>query len=504
MDPNKVTVLLGPPGCSKTTSLLSIVEKALGEGVPPDRVGFFSFTKNAAEEGKSRAVAKFNMSPEELPYFRTLHSMSYRQLGINRQQMFGRQHVRELGKRLGMDFKGHGEAGEDDVYGMAPGDRILFLEGLARNTKRPLRQVWSDAFEDSIDWFELERFSSALQQYKKSRMLVDFTDLLEKFCQVQQNTLPKFDVMVVDEAQDLSALQWDAIELLGANARQVYVGGDDLQGIYMFSGASVETFINLRGRTMLLDQSYRVPSSVQSLALRLESLVSNKRPRTWKPRAEVGAVNWYNSLEEVDLSKGQWLLLARNGYMLNNLEDWCMSQGFSFHSVNRNPLKSSALAAIRTWESLRRGQEEPAEKILDVLKFMGPNALQPGLPKKLRSDPPGKQYAMPELVTLGLGSQAIWHEALTKISAKERDFFIAARRRGEPLLKEPRIRISTIHASKGGEAEHVLLITDLSYRCHQNMEKNFDDEVRVWYVAATRCSKTLNLVMPQTNLYFEL
>ena len=69
---------------------------------------------------------------------------------------------------------------------------------------------------------------------------------------------------------------------------------------------------------------------------------------------------------------------------------------------------------------------------------------------------------------------------------------------------KPRISISTIHASKGSEAENVLLLTDISYRSFTNMEKNYDDECRVFSVAVTRCKQTLNVIMPRTNLSFDL
>lgn len=505
MDPNKTHILLGPPGCGKTTTLIGIAEDALAQGVKPDKIGFVSFTKKAAEEGKSRAAAKFQIEPENLPHFRTLHSMAFKYLGMRRESVFGWSHTRELGKMLGIDFKGrHNEVEDGDVYGMNSADRMLFLEGLARNTKQGLKEVWGNALEDSIDWWELDRFAKALSTFKKSRMLMDFTDMLERFCLSDPRTLPNFDLLIIDEAQDISPLQWDAVELLAAKAKIVYVSGDDLQGIYRWSGAQVETFINLRGSSRTLDQSYRVPSSVQQLAVGLERRVRNKRPRYWKPRAEVGSVNWFGSIEEVDLSKGEWLLLARNGYMLNELEDWCLSQGFSFNSVNRDPLKSPALAAIRTWENLRKGLDESAERVLEALKYLPTHMSSAVLMKKLKADDAGRMYGMPELKNLGLRTEAIWHEALTRISPKERDFFIAARRRGEPLLKKPRITISTIHASKGGQADHVLLITDLSYRCFNNMETNIDDEVRVWYVAATRCRQTLNLITPRTDLFFDL
>jgi superfamily I DNA/RNA helicase len=504
INPEKTTIVLGAPGCGKTTKLLSIVEEVLSTGVSPSKIGFVSFTKKAAEEGKSRASIRFGIPEEDLPHFRTLHSMAFKYLGMRRDQVVNWTHYRELGKMLGMEFKGRGEVAEDDVYGMASADRMLFLEGLARNTKRHLKDIWNEAFEDSIDWFELDRFSSALKSFKKSRMLWDFTDMLERFIMSDPSTFPQFDLLVIDEIQDISSLQWDMVKLLAHKAKQVYVGGDDCQAIYKWSGADVDQFINLPGRQITLEQSYRVPSSVHALADSITDRISNKRPRRWQPRKEVGVINWYTNIDEVDLSQGSWLLLSRNGYMLKELEDYCLSQGFSFHSVSRDPLKSHSLVAIRTWETLRKGLDESAERILDCLKYMHPQLVPINMIKKLKADDAGRMYGLSELRSLGLGTDKVWHEALTKISPRERDYFIAARRRGEKLLGNPRIQISTIHASKGGQADHVLLLTDMSYRTFNNMQTAYDDECRVWNVAVTRCKETLNIVMPRTNLSFEM
>ena len=40
-------IVLGPPGTGKTTKLLSLVEKYLNSGTPPDKVGYFAFTQKA-------------------------------------------------------------------------------------------------------------------------------------------------------------------------------------------------------------------------------------------------------------------------------------------------------------------------------------------------------------------------------------------------------------------------------------------------------------------------
>jgi DNA helicase-2/ATP-dependent DNA helicase PcrA len=72
------------------------------------------------------------------------------------------------------------------------------------------------------------------------------------------------------------------------------------------------------------------------------------------------------------------------------------------------------------------------------------------------------------------------------------------------LSGESRIHISTIHGSKGGEADNVLLLTDISPKTHTSYQENQDDESRVFYVAATRAKQNLHIVMPRTGRYFDL
>lgn len=501
---DKVTVIVGPPGTGKTTRLIQIVEEHLANGVPPWQIGFISFTKKGAEEGRTRASAKFNIPEDKLLHFKTIHAMAFRHLGMRRDQVFGWSHIHELGRTLGLEFKGRGQVAEDDVYGMGMADRLLFLDGLAINRMQHLKQVWGDANEDEIDWFELERFSKALKIFKSSRMLLDFNDMMLRFVDANPDSLPKFNVLIVDEAQDLSSLQWAAVEMLSQNAGEVVIAGDDDQSIYSWSGANVDKFIEMQGDVDTLPYSYRLPKAVYDFVRSITDKITHRREKVWSSRPDIGEVNWFGNMEEIDISKDSWLLLARNGYQLEMMEEWCLSQGFSFHSVNRDPLKSPALSAIRTWENLRRGHEQSASRILEVVRFLSTNAVPETLSRKLKADGEAANYGMQELRSLGLRTESIWHEALTRIPSKERDFFLAARRRNEPLLKEPRINISTIHASKGGQADHTLLLTDMSYRCYNNMESNFDDEARVWYVAGSRCRETLNLVMPRTELCFDL
>ena len=74
------TIILGPPGTGKTTALLELVENYLGRGISPSKIGYFAFTKKAANEALQRAMKQFNLSEDDLPYFRTLHSLAFRRL----------------------------------------------------------------------------------------------------------------------------------------------------------------------------------------------------------------------------------------------------------------------------------------------------------------------------------------------------------------------------------------------------------------------------------------
>ena len=95
------TIVLGPPGTGKTHTLLNQVEDYL-KNTDPDRIGYFAFTKKAANEAKSRAMDKFNYSEDDLPYFRTMHSLAFRRLGVNKDQVMQRRHYEDLGRKLNL------------------------------------------------------------------------------------------------------------------------------------------------------------------------------------------------------------------------------------------------------------------------------------------------------------------------------------------------------------------------------------------------------------------
>jgi len=58
----------------------------------------------------------------------------------------------------------------------------------------------------------------------------------------------------------------------------------------------------------------------------------------------------------------------------------------------------------------------------------------------------------------------------------------------------PRIKLSTIHGAKGGEADNVVLFTDLTTAA---LKERGDDIHRVFYVGVTRTRQNLYIVEPE-------
>src|SRR5690606_4811144 len=69
----------------------------------------------------------------------------------------------------------------------------------------------------------------------------------------------------------------------------------------------------------------------------------------------------------------------------------------------------------------------------------------------------------------------------------------AVERWGEDAIKEPKVRVGTIHSVKGREADNVLLLTTTSapVRRAQEDQLGFDEERRVEYVGITRARRRL-------------
>ena len=492
-----IEIFLGPPGTGKTETSIRIVEKCLADGVPPDRIAYLAFTRRASLEAKHRAMERFNLSASDLPYFRTLHSLAYTQIGIIRSQIMGRKHFDEVADwlKIGSFFGYDTDTGPFRDFGY--GDKYLELINIARIIQKPLRKVYEDSpSRHLITWRNLEYVARGLAHYKKVHSMFDYTDMIEHF--IASEFAPRLDVVIVDEAQDLSSLQWRMVHKIAERAQRVYIAGDDDQAIYRWAGADVDHFINLAGKVHTLSQSYRIPRSHHEVSQKLIQRIFSRRDKTFMPRDEDGTLFWYRHSEQVDLSSGDWLLLARTVRGANQLEEEVRSRGFLYDFEGSSTADSKVIRAITLWERLREGARLPVADIRKVYKYFRTNYQVAYGYKGLPNIEEDGLYNLQDLIdNFGLMTKAPWHEALALVSERDRRYIAACLKKGENLTGKPRIRISTIHRAKGAQADNVCLVTDISKRSRSRWTAaEQDDEARVFYVGLTRAKQSLHLVHP--------
>ena len=129
------TTIFGPPGTGKTTKLISIVQEELKNGVAPEKIGFVSFSRKAAEEAKTRTIDKLNIKEDKLVWFRTLHSLAFQWLGISRKDVLFGSDYTQLGKLVGLEFSANSSLNMSDgtlFTAGKGGDAYLGLINMAR------------------------------------------------------------------------------------------------------------------------------------------------------------------------------------------------------------------------------------------------------------------------------------------------------------------------------------------------------------------------------------
>ena len=492
-------IILGPPGTGKTTKLIRLVEDALSRGVPPDRIGYFSFTVKAATEAMERARAKFKLEKKDLPNFSTLHSMCFKQLGIKRHEVLSGARMKEFAEYAGVEISGN--ISEDGTSsGFSSGDRLLFMENLSRIRQIPLQTLHS-MDDDGLSRGRLLDFAARLQEFKEAHGLLDFTDMLSDF--LRQRIKVNLEELFIDESQDLSALQWRVVERLAEGCKRVAVAGDDDQAIYRWAGADVDHLIDMRGDVKVLNQSYRVPRTIQDLANSVISGVRHRREKKWAAREADGRVDQTMSFNNVDCSSGQILVLARNIYVIaEQIEPALRHQGILYRRLPYEnwSVGERTLRAMTMWERLRKGGLATVKEIREIYGLM---TLGRGVKRGFKTLSGHEEDTCHDLRWMkkegGLLREDEWYDALDMIPRSQIGYIRKALQRGENLRKVPRVTISTIHGSKGGEADHVVIMKEMASRTYQEMQKNPEDERRVWYVAATRARERLTLVEPQRD-----
>jgi len=250
------TVVIARAGSGKTSTIVEGF-KYLPKG---KKTLMVAFNKSIADELKQRAPSYVDVM--------TLHSLGFRAI----KQSFGADVVLENDKAHMLISTLIGDDRDMWEVNQSIAKCVSLCKGFLVDTPTKVG--------DLIDKFGIEIFDYSREKFielvlktlalcKAKKNVVDFDDMIW-FPFVYRLNVGKFDVVFVDEAQDLNQAQIAMVLSACKIDGRIIAVGDPAQSIYQFRGADSEAipnFINkLQAKTLPLSVTYRCPTKVVDLA----------------------------------------------------------------------------------------------------------------------------------------------------------------------------------------------------------------------------------------------
>lgn len=492
--------IYGPPGTGKTTRVKRLVAELIDSGVDPHDIYATSFSRAGAAE----LVERVGLPAKNVG---TLHSFAHRALGLHvgdlandRLEEFSKQHILyRMGSRYNpdpLDFNGSDFAFDE----RAPGARLLNKLNIYRNLLVDPSAMPSD----------VQAFAKVWTAWKKAEGLYDFVDLVEVVSPAQ---LPEGEVLICDEAQDLSPLELKKLRIWGESFEQLVLAGDPNQAIYSFKGVEPEAFMLPklpRGQVEVLGQSHRVPVAVHDLAQGWQQFSFKYRPRAVPGklvRASAAAQSPDLFLERFMEGDGTRMILASCSYMLADIRQYAMREGIPFHNPYQpdknkwNPLDQYLGTRIANF-----GPGTTNAELWSLVKDLpaklyaerGAKGMLKALAKAEPNEPANSHRWLSTYLLNALNSRdprllhGLYQSQLPGDIGKHLKYTLQVLAKyGASAIEKPRLVIGTIHSVKGGEADRVLLFPSQSQAAWRDYHQQPWPTRRVMYTGITRAKSEL-------------
>ena len=498
----------------------------LGALDDPSALLMSSFTRAAAQETRVRLATERGGDPDRYrPSARTVHSEALRLL----REAHGDVALYSVGRRATQD---------GDLEELLPEDRLGQDGG--RALRQAARQVWDlarnrleagdlrQAYSRVAPDYSLAEIQAEIEAYEaeKDRLgQLDYTDLL---LQALDLPPPSRALVLVDEAQDSSPLQWALLERWGAAADTFVLVGDLDQSVHRWCGACPERLAeHARSgafEVRRLDQSWRVPRAVHALTV---PLIRQNRARIdapYLPAQQEGSVVSLDrgaALTALDQAAQAGVTAFVLGRSRRALEHWALElelQATPYaHERGFSPAgDDQALAATRGLVALRTSQGCSTEEAHALLTLAPVRATFRGAKRDLVLE--ALRLRPQELVTsswleaafefdLGpLLDRPSLADGLSLLRLHSHGSLAVRRARGlarlveahgvAVLAREPAIRLTTYHGAKGRQADLVVVDLATSKRVLEPLQDEHlrETERQLLYVALTRTRDRLILV----------
>jgi len=170
------------------------------------------------------------------------------------------------------------------------------------------------------------------------------------------------------------------------------------------------------------------------------------------------------------MTKGDWLILTRTKALLKPIPPFLKRRGLYFSTAQGNSIGKTLYEDIQTWNEFLQGLNPPEIKRQRLEELTGEK---------------------------NFNINMSWDVAFKNVALPKREYMKAMLTNEEDLSKPPRIKVSTIHGAKGGEATNVVLFLNQTTNTIKGSKKSQakeEEEFRVWYVGVTRTIENLYLI----------
>lgn len=543
----EVVKVFGGPGTGKTTTLVGNTEiddfkgilQRMFEEYSPDELLLIAYTRAAADEAKERLAKLTDTNKSTLDdRITTIHSLAMSENNLGPKDIVEIRYANDkynFCNEVGMEFDKSG--GDDDPSEMMadPDDEgHLFFKmlGWLKSSLKPASE-WADcplADKWQRDGEEFVRFAEAWDGYKNDKGIWEFDDAIME-C-VNSEVTVNADYLFVDEVQDLYPLQQAFIDNQFGAVKRIFLGGDDDQTIYEWAGAKPEYFLDMEGKVnnempelwedktgywqeegvYILDQSWRMPNNILDLAKMCIHKVDERQEKQIKPHHEGGQFVPLRDPYPEDvishINHDDTMILFRTNYQIGNFADELIDAGIpykdyrfknsSYGTWNKDSLRfrDGMRAIIKKEKSMTGNQASTIIQELPDAALHRPNQ------RTVDSNTFSKQKEVPTDEVVDKVTYD-WPEDMRTlkrwlIEFEELNWYqeraVRNNLTSEHIGKYPQgLNLSTIHGSKGREADTIILSLSTTQSVMENMPKGgiTDAERRLYYVGMTRTENKL-------------
>lgn len=299
-------LIIAGPGSGKTRTVAHSIAYAIENGVQPDRILAFSFTRKAPEELKNKVNKLVPEARGDLVHIRTFHSFCYwvlkqdieklrkvytrnfEVLEPKKQRQVVNEEISKVRTQINITLFQYREfLKTEEILDFIARCKLQFIPPSVANEHVPHSEMPPEISRAYVKIYEgYERVLEANGWIDFANQLLLTNKLLRDVPEVKKEWQEKFELIFVDEFQDTDPIQYQIIKTLAGTRQNLRVVGDDDQGIYGWRGADIQNILNFENdyptaaaKPITLGQNYRSTQKIVEASRALVEFNPDRREK---------------------------------------------------------------------------------------------------------------------------------------------------------------------------------------------------------------------------------